>query len=114
MTKVLLDDSYNSDLITVTGPEKLTFREVVGIIAKASSREIEFQAISIEEYGEAMKEVGLPDAYIWLFTYLFREVLGNDENQTISHDVEKVLDRKATSFEAFAKKTAQTGVWNQQ
>ena len=112
VAKVLLDDSYNGQTITVTGPEKLTFQEVVEIISEASNREIQFQAVSIEEYRKAMEDAGLPPAYVWLFTYLFREVLGNHDNQVISNDVEKVLGRKATHFKTYAQKTAQSGVWN--
>jgi len=113
VTKVLVDDSYNGQTITVTGPRKLTFQEVIETIAKGTNRTIQFQAISIEAYQEAMKNAGLPDAYVWLFSYLFKEVLGNPANQDISHDIEKVLGRKATDFEAFVQKTAETGIWNQ-
>ncbi len=112
ITKVLIDDSYNGQTITVTGPRKMTFKEVVETIAKGTNREIQFQPISIEEYSAVMKTAGLPDAYVWLFSYLFKEVLGNEENQVVSHDIEKVLGRKATDFSEFVKKTATTGVWN--
>ena len=60
-----------------------------------------------------MKAAGLPDAYVWLFGYLFKEVLGNPDNQDISTDVEKVLGRKAIDFQDFATKTAASGVWNE-
>ncbi|MEN8250502.1 MAG: NmrA family NAD(P)-binding protein [Bacteroidota bacterium] len=112
VTKVLLDDAYNGQTITVTGPRKLTFKEVVQEIAKGTFREIQFHPISIDEYSDGMKAAGLPDAYVWLFSYLFKEVLGNPENQDVSQDVEKVLGRKATDFSKFVTKTADTGVWN--
>lgn len=111
--KVLLDDTYNGQTITVTGPNKLTLKEAVETIAKGTDRKIQFQAISIEEYAEGMKSAGIPDDYIWLFSYLFKEVLGNAENQEISNDVEKVLGRKATDFSSFVNKTVKTGIWNQ-
>lgn len=113
VTKVLLDDSYNGQTITVTGPEKLTFEQVVAMMAQGIGREIQYIPISIEEFKEGMKAAGLPDSYVWLFGYLFKEVLGNPDNQEVSHDVEKVLGRKATSFEEYAQKTLATGVWNQ-
>jgi hypothetical protein len=43
---------------------------------------------------------------------LFKEVLGNPENQEVSNDVAKVLNRPAKDFETYAKQTAATGVWN--
>lgn len=113
VTKVLLDDSYNGKTITVTGPEKRTFREIVEVMEKGIGKEIQYQAISIEEFKQGMKQAGLPDSYVWLFGYLFQEVLGNPDNQMVSSDVEKVLGRKATSFEDYVEKTVKTGVWSE-
>lgn len=114
VTKVLVDDSYNGETITVTGPEKLTFEQAVKILAQGIGREIQYIPISIEEFKGGMKAAGLPDSYVWLFGYLFKEVLGNPHNQEISHDVEKVLGRRATSFEEYTQKNIATGVWNQE
>ena len=113
VTKVLLNDSFNGQTVTVTGPRKLTFREVVKTIAEATDKHIHYQPISIAEFKEGMKSSGLPDSYVWLFGYLFEEVLGNPDNQTISNDIEKVLGRKAVDFKEFAKRTAASGIWNQ-
>ncbi|WP_462250990.1 NmrA family NAD(P)-binding protein [Ekhidna sp.] len=113
VTKVLVDDSYNGKTITVTGPKKLTFKQVVSVMEHAIGRDVKYIPISIEEFKTGMKAAGLPDSYVWLFGYLFKEVLGNPDNQEVSHDVEKVLGRKATSFEEYAQKTLATGVWNQ-
>lgn len=112
VVKVLLDDSYNNQTITVTGPRKLTLKDAVETIAKKTRRDIQFQAISIEEYEEGMKAAGLPEDYVWLFSYLFREVLGKPENQVVSNDIEKILGRKAKDFTEFVKLTSKTGVWN--
>lgn len=113
VTKVLVDDFYNRETITVTGPKKLTFEQVVRVMEHAIGRNIQYIPISIEEFKASMKAAGLPDSYVWLFGYLFKEVLGNSDNQVVSDDVERVLGRKATSFEEFAQKTLATGVWNQ-
>lgn len=110
---VLVDDDYNGETITVTGPRQMTFKDAVAAIAEEIGRPLVFQPISIQEFAEGMKAAGLPDDYVWLFSYLFEEVLGNPENQEVSLDVEKVLGRRATDFEAFVAKTAATGVWNQ-
>lgn len=113
VTKVLVDDSYNGKTITVTGPKKLTFEQVVKMMAEAIGKEIQYIPITIEEFKAGMKSAGLPDSYVWLFAYLFEEVLGNPDNQEVSNDVEKVLGRKAISFQDYAQKTVATGVWNQ-
>lgn len=113
VTKVLIDDAYNGETITVTGPRKMTFQEAVETMSQAIDREVHYQPISIEAFKEGMKAAGLPDSYVWLFGYLFQEVLGNPENQNISNDIEKVLGRKALDFKAYAKATAASGIWSQ-
>lgn len=111
--EALLNDELNGRTLTVTGPEKITFRQVIDEIAAATGRSIEFESVSIDTYAEMMKQAGLPNDYVWLFSYLFKEVLGNAENQDVSHDIEEVLGRKATSFSEFVEETAKTGIWNQ-
>lgn len=113
VSKVIVDDTYNGQTITVTGPQKRTFKQVVEIMAEATNKHIQFVSISIDEFKEGMKQAGLPDSYVWLFGYLFQEVLGNPDNQEVSDDVAKVLGRPAIDFETFAKQTAATGIWKQ-
>ena len=113
VAKVIVDDSYNGKTVTVTGPRKMTFREAVETIAAETGKEIHYQPISIEEFKDGMKAAGLPDSYVWLFGYLFEEVLGNPENQEVSYDVQKVLGREAMDFRDYVAKTLTTGVWNQ-
>jgi uncharacterized protein YbjT (DUF2867 family) len=112
VSKVLIDDSYNGQTITVTGPQKRTFKEIVDIMSESIDKPIQYVPISIDEFKEGMRQAGLPDSYVWLFGYLFKEVLGNPENQEVSDDVAKVLGRPAKDFETYAKETAATGIWN--
>lgn len=114
VAKVLLDDSYNGETVTVTGPRKMTYKEAVSTMAAEIGREIHYQPISIQEFKDGLKAVGLPDSYIWLFSYLFEEVLGNPDNQEVSNDLQKVLGREATDFKDYVAKTLTTGVWNQE
>lgn len=109
----LLSDNHNGKTYEITGPNAMTFKEVIDVIAEATGRELKYQAVSQEEYNDMMKAAGVPADYIWLFDYLFREVLGKESNQVVTSDVEKVLGRKATDFKSYVLKTAKTGVWNQ-
>jgi uncharacterized protein YbjT (DUF2867 family) len=113
VAKVLVDDTYNGQTITVTGPRKMTWSEVVAAMANGIGKEIKYVPITIDAFKGGMKAAGLPDSYVWLFGYLFEEVLGNPENQEVSDDVERVLGRKATDFKDYVEKTKATGVWNQ-
>jgi uncharacterized protein YbjT (DUF2867 family) len=112
VAKVLLDDSYNGETVTVTGPRKMTFREAVETMAAGIGNKIHYQPVSIDEFKDGMKAAGLPDSYVWLFGYLFEEVLGNADNQVVSNDVQKVLGREATDFKDYVTKTLRTGIWN--
>ncbi|NND07023.1 MAG: NAD(P)H-binding protein [Saprospiraceae bacterium] len=113
VVKVLLDDFHNGKTYEITGPRALTFKEVVMEIAKGTGRSIHYEAVSLGKYKSMMSAAGLPDDYIWLFDYLFREVLGKEENQAITNDVEKVLGRKATDFREFVQYTTRKGIWHQ-
>ncbi|MEM9824679.1 MAG: NmrA family NAD(P)-binding protein [Bacteroidota bacterium] len=114
VTKVLLDDAFNGQTVTVTGPQKLTFGEVAEMIGHQLGRNIQYQAISMDAFKAGLAEAGLPASFIWLLSYLFTEVLGHSENQTISNDVERILHRKPIAFEAYVETTVDSGVWNQE
>lgn len=111
--KALLDDGTNGKTYEITGPRAMSFEEVIREIAAETGRTIHFQAVSLDQYSSLMKSAGLASNYIWLFDYLFREVLGNEKkNQVVSRDLEILLGRQATDFSNYVRQTAQTGVWN--
>lgn len=112
VVKALLDDAHNGKTYEITGPRALTFAEAVQQIAASTGKEIRYQPVSLEAYNAMLKSAGVPADYIWLFDYLFSEVLSKEENQVISADIEQVLGRKAKDFAEFAGETAKTGVWN--
>ncbi|WP_046743145.1 SDR family oxidoreductase [Kordia zhangzhouensis] len=110
---VLLDDSYNGKIIEVTGPELITFKEIISIIEKATHRTLHFHEITLQQYIDGMTQQQIPAEVVWLIEYLFSHVLTNPKNQQISHDIELILNRKAKTFAAYVKETAKTGVWDE-
>lgn len=112
VTKVLLGDQHNGQIYELTGSRTLTFPEVINEIAEATKREIQFTPISLPAYSDIMKELQVPDDFIWLINYLLTEVLANKDNEIITNDIEKVLGRKPTAFSHFVKEVAAQGVWN--
>lgn len=110
---VLLDESYNGEIIEVTGPESITFKDIVNIISKTSNRRLKFSNITLEQYIEGMKQMQIPDDVVWLIEYLFSHVLTNPNNQLVVNGVERVLGRKAKTFQEYALETAETGIWNE-
>lgn len=111
VTTCLLNDKHNGHTYELTGPELLTFPEAISKIAKAINKEIQFQALSLEEYTQMLQEYQVPEDHIWLINYLFEQVL-DGRNSSITNDIEKVLGRKPTDFSTYAIKAAKTGIWN--
>jgi len=109
---VLLDDTYNGEIIELTGPELITFKDIVNIISRVSNRKLNFYDITLEQYVDGMKQMQIPDDVVWLIEYLFSHVLTNPKNQLVVNDIERVLGRKAMPFAEYAQETAKTGIWN--
>jgi uncharacterized protein YbjT (DUF2867 family) len=109
---VLLDNDYNGKTIEVTGPELITFKDIIHTISTVTNRNLSFHEITLEQYIEGMRQMQLPEDVIWLIEYLFSNVLTNPNNQKISNDIEQVLGRKARTFLEYAKETAETEVWS--
>jgi len=111
VVEVLTNDQHNGQIYELTGPELLTFPEVIREISQATGRTIEFTPISQQEYSQMLEEHDLPEEYVWLINYLFTEVLGNPDIHNVTHDIERVLGRKPKSFAQYVEETAATGVW---
>lgn len=110
--EALLNDQHNGQIYELTGSRTWTFPEVVQEIAKVTGREISFTAISLSDYKQMLEQFQLPAAYVWLINYLFTEVLGNEQNAIVTHDIEKVLGRKPKDFSEYVREVAAMGIWN--
>lgn len=112
-TKALTEDQYTGKILEVTGPNLLTFGDVLSEIEKATGREIKLYPITIEAYVESLREHQVPEDYIWLINYLFTNVL-DGRNSSTTNTVEEILSRPAKSFAEYVQDTAKTGVWDAQ
>ena len=110
--EVFLDDKHNGNIYELTGSDLITFGDAVETISKAADREIAFVPVSLQDYSNALREMQLPEDFVWLIDYLFTVVLGNPDNSVVTHDIEKVLGRKPKTFKVFASEVAQTGLWD--
>lgn len=110
--EALMNEKHNSQIYELTGPKLLTFPEVIGEIARATGRTIDFTPISLHAYTKMLEEFQVPGDYIWLINYLFTEVLAAKENAIITNDIEKVLGRQPKKFSDYVLETAAAGVWN--
>lgn len=106
-----MDEKHVGQIYELTGPRLLTFKEVTEEIAAATKRDIQFTELSFEQYNAMLKELQIPDDYIWLVDYLFTEVL-DGRNAKTTDTIEKVLGRKPKDISEFIKETSATGIWN--
>jgi uncharacterized protein YbjT (DUF2867 family) len=106
----LTQPELTNQLFEVTGPELLTFRDCVEIIADVSQRPIKFSPTSSEQFLQSLKNQDMPEDVLWLMNELFTVVMDGRNSQVVN-GVEKALGRPATSFREYALKTLASGVW---
>lgn len=106
----LLDNKHDGKTYELTGPELLSFQEVINKLSAALNTEIQLSQVPMGEYREILKSYQIPDDVIWLISYLFSEVL-DGRNESVKNDIELVLNRKATSFDSYIEKATQAGFW---
>jgi uncharacterized protein YbjT (DUF2867 family) len=112
VTEALLGDALTNKIIEVTGPELLSFKEVITKLATALKKDIKLIEVETDEYAKILRGFEVPEDYIWLITYLFTEVL-DGRNESVRNDSEIILKRKPTSFDQFIKNTIAAGSWMQ-
>jgi len=96
---------------SLTGPEALTFDDVASTIAAVSRRPVTYQDIDQGAWINGAIAAGVPADYAKMLKWLTGSIIAG-QGSTPSADVERVLGRPATSFEAFAYRSAP--VWTVQ
>lgn len=109
----LTNDNHNGKIYELTGPELLSFNDVIAKIAHKTNKQINFVQLEIDQYVQLLKSKEVPDDFIWLLHYLFTEVL-DGRNEYLTADVELVLDKEPRTFENYVFTTLTTGVWTSQ
>jgi uncharacterized protein YbjT (DUF2867 family) len=107
----LTEDGHAGELYELTGPRLLSFADAVKEIAEATWGEIRYVPVSIEDYGAAGAEQGVPGDVIELLGCLFTEVL-DGRNAHLADGVQRALGHEPREFGDYARAAAATGVWN--
>ena len=107
----LTEDGHTGQVYEVTGPRLLTFTEAVGEIGSATGHDIRYVPVTLEQYGSALREAGLPADFAAGLTSLFGEVLDGRSART-TDGVQRALGRGPRDFVEYAKEAAATGVWD--
>ena len=107
----LTDHRHRGQLYEVTGSSLLSFRKAISLIASASNRRIEFLQVPMVEYVQILQSAQVPQDYIDLLTYLFKEVL-DGRNAYLTDGIDQALRRKPRSFSDYIEYTTKTGIWD--
>jgi uncharacterized protein YbjT (DUF2867 family) len=89
----------------LTGPQAITFDDVAATIAAVSGRPVAYQDIDQEAWISAAITAGLPAGYAVMLRWLTGAVIAG-HGSTPAGDIPAVLGRPATSFSAFAQRSA--------
>jgi uncharacterized protein YbjT (DUF2867 family) len=106
----LTQPSHSAKLYELTGPRALMFADAIEEIARATGRNIQFVAITPEEYRAAMLRAQVPPEVINLVLYLFSTVL-DGRNTPVADGVQRALGRAPRDFADYVQRTAATDVW---
>ena len=107
----LTEDGHAGQIYEVTGPRMLTFTEVAEELARATGHEIQYIQIPKEAFAAGIAASGAPDDIAWLLEYLFSTVL-DGRNAYVCDGVQRALGREPTDFAEYARRIAESGVWN--
>ncbi len=97
----LTDPSYRGETLTVTGPEALTPKERVDILAAAIDRPVEFKALTREEVLQAWKAEGYTEDDIDYFLAIRQNP--PEISYTVLDTVRRVTGTKPHTFEDWAR-----------
>jgi len=89
----------------LTGPEAMTFDEVAATIAAVSGRPVAYQDVDQEIWINAAIAAGVPADYTPMLRWLTGAIIAGN-GSTPTGDIDTIIGRPATSFEAFAKRNA--------
>jgi len=106
----LTEPGHFGEVYEVTGPRLMTFAEIAKVLTNAIGKEIQFQALTQEEFVRRIKASDAPEIVVWMMDYLFTTVL-DGRNSYLCDGVQRALGREPKDFRDYAIEVARTGAW---
>jgi uncharacterized protein YbjT (DUF2867 family) len=104
--ETLLDPmAHTAAEYALTGPQAMTFEDVAAAIAAVSGQPVTYQDIGPETWINGAVAAGVPADYTPMLRWLTSAIITGN-GATPAGDIEAILGRPATSFEAFSKRNA--------
>lgn len=106
----LTRDGHAGEVYELSGPEPLSFRAAVSLIAEATGRRIGYRHVNAVEYAAAQAALGTPAEMAALLAGLL-EGIGHGSGDYVSDGVHRALGRTPRAFGDYVKATAAAGGW---
>ncbi len=97
MANVLLNEDFNNQVYKFTASEAYSFYDVADALSELSGKEITYLPVEIPVYKELMQKQGLPEVVVNKIVN-FNVDIKNDQESTVTSDLEIKLGRKPTSL----------------
>lgn len=94
--RALTSDEFVGQRLSLTGPQALTNTELVDTIATVLGRPLSYRELPAEAVRQRFIGIGFPAAFADAYMAMLATTM--DTAALVTHDVEKILDRPATSF----------------
>jgi uncharacterized protein YbjT (DUF2867 family) len=101
----LTSDGHVGKTYTITGPEALSFQEVVQKLAAATGRPVTYQDVPLATVQQEMVAAGLP-AWLVEVRMEFATALRDGYAAAVTDTVQAVTGQPARTFDAFAREHA--------
>lgn len=107
---LLTEDGHTGRVYELSGPRALTFAEAVAEMARASGREMRFEAVTEEAYVAELTGEGVPEEAARSLAAVLAWLAGG-HNAAPASGVRDVLGREARDFTEYVRRTAEAGGW---
>jgi uncharacterized protein YbjT (DUF2867 family) len=110
VTAALTADGHAGQIYQLTGPELLTFRDIVALFHEVTGRDVNVVDVSREAFVEGLESAHLPEGMVQLVDYLFNEVL-DGRNASLADGVQRALGRPPRDFRSFLQQAHLSGAF---
>jgi len=97
MANVLLNETFNNQVYKFTASEVYSFYDVADTLSELSGKEITYSPVEVPVYKVLMQKQGLPEVVVNKIVN-FNVDIKNDQESTVTNDLEVKLGRKPTSL----------------
>ncbi len=108
---VITQKAKENTTYELTGAELKSFEEIAILFSNKLEKTVQYIPVPLNDYLQEMESFGAPEIEIQIVEFLFSELL-DGRNESITNDVEMLLNRKPNSFSQYIDATITTGVWN--